>query len=233
MSDSAAHGTTVVTDPDQLRQVYASLLEPAFPPRELESVAWLVDGVAAGQVTVLVAEDASGPVAIGVTEPLAESGVVLLDYFATRADRRGQGLGSALFSSVMTGVLERDRPAAVVAEVERPDRHPGSPEYGDPTARLRFYGRHGAQVLDLPYFQPALHEGDEALHGMLLLLLWAQPEHLVDGGVPGPGLLAPAVAAMMAGQPSDEETTALREAAGRSVVPLYPTGEYEQVASSR
>ena len=52
----------------------------------------LLDDVASGAVDVLVAEDSSGAVAIAVTEALPPAPVVLLTYFATRADRRGSGI---------------------------------------------------------------------------------------------------------------------------------------------
>ena len=227
-----------VVDATELQEVYAVLLAPSFPPRELVPADWLIEGAAAGSVSVLVAEDASGPVAVAVTEPRAPSAVVLLTYFATRADQRGRGVGSALFGRMLETVVERQRPHLVVAEVERPDRHAGSPEFGDPTARLRFYGRHGAKVLDLPYFQPPI--GDQApVHGMLLLALWVAPGVLVTGAaggeaVPG-GLLAPFIESALdragtAGQAPPAHR--LREAAGEPTISLWPVADYHRVTCS-
>lgn len=232
------HPTREVTDPDGLAQVYAALLVPSFPPSELVPPEWLTDGVASGRVAVLVAEDASGPVATSVSEQLGE-GVVLLTYFATRADMRGRGIGSALFARMLHDVRARDRPTLVVAEVERPDRHTGSEAFGDPAARLRFYGRHGARVLDLPYFQPAIDEATDPVHGMLLLALWADPRVEVtapDGGVsvPGPGLVATAIGSILEDEtvPSPEGA-ALRAAAGVPLVRVYAVEDYPRVAPSR
>lgn len=229
-----------VTGTEDLKQVYDALLAPSFPPSELVPLEWLTEGVTSGAVDVLVAEDSSGAVAIAVTEPLPPAPVVLLTYFATRADRRGSGIGTALFRGMLQAVLDRDRPQLVVAEVERPDWHTASPEFGDPTARLRFYGRHGARALDLPYFQPPIVEGDDPVHGMLLLAL-----HLADGvvvtgddgreGVPGEGLLADATDAILDDAGPGGRTPAadrLRAASRVPAVPLYPVEDYARIRSS-
>lgn len=240
MTQAPGPATRPVTDPAGLAQVYAVLLAPSFPPAELVPPEWLTDGVAGGRVAVLVAEDGSGPVATAVTERLGSTGAVLLTYFATRADMRGRGIGSALFDGMLRAVLERDRPTLVVAEVERPDRHTGSEAYGDPAARLRFYGRHAARVLDLPYFQPALEEGGDPVHGMLLLALWVDPGVVVPApsgaeGVPGPELVAGVVEVMLEDLAGDvpPEATVLRSAARLPVVGLYAVEEFARVASSR
>lgn len=236
---TSEHSTRPVTRAEDLKQVYDVLLAPSFPPSELVPLEWLTEGVASGAVDVLVAEDSSGAVAIAVTEALPPAPVVLLTYFATRADRRGSGIGTALFRGMLRAVLDRDHPLLVVAEVERPDRHSGSPEFGDPTARLRFYGRHGARALDLPYFQPPIVDGDP-VHGMLLLAL-----HLADGvvvagddgleGIPGEGLLADAVDAILNDAGSGGRTPAadrLRAASRVPVVPLHPVEDYARIRPS-
>lgn len=231
---AAEFSVTGVSSPTLLREVYEGLLVPSFPPAELESFAWLEQGVAEARISVLVAGDDHGPIGVAVTEPLGESGVVLLTYFATDARRRGSGVGSMLYAETLRAVRDRDRPRAVVAEVERPDRHSGSDAYGDPSARLRFYARHGAQALDLPYFQPPLRPEDEALHGMLLLVLWADPELMADQSLPGPELVGPAVESILDSVPADlPEAVALRAAAQRPRVPLVRLEDYRRVTPSR
>lgn len=228
-----------VTDPTELHEVYAALLAPSFPPSELVPTDWLIDGVASGAVSVLVTEEGSGPVAIAVTEPLDPSPAVLLTYFATRADRRGQGLGSRLFAAMVTAVRERTDAPLLVAEVERPDRHTGSAEFGDPSARLRFYARHGARALDLPYFQPPIGDGDP-VHGMLLLALHVDESLLTttpDGHpvIPGPGVLSDAIDSMLGDPPPTGDGPAaarLRAAAARATVRVLPLDDYQQVPSS-
>ncbi|MCK0112141.1 GNAT family N-acetyltransferase [Ornithinimicrobium sp. F0845] len=228
-----------VTDARELEQVYAVLLAPSFPPSELHPPDWLTHGVSSGAVSVLVAEDASGPVATAVTESLGPSPVVLLTYFATRADLRGRGVGSALFGGMLDAVLDRDRTPLVLAEVERPDRHTGSPEFGDPTARLRFYGRHGARVLDLPYFQPPIG-AQPPVHGMLLLALHADEQALTleaDGTeAVTADYLWPAIDAVLDGAgPAGQSPAAdrLRAASRVPGVRLYPVEDYARVEASR
>jgi hypothetical protein len=71
-----------------------------------------------------------------------------------------------------------------LAEVDDPRQHASDPGIGDPSARLEFYERFGARVLDLPYFQPRLTETGERAHGMLLLAFDVSSDALVDGPVP-------------------------------------------------
>ncbi|CAN7235835.1 GNAT family N-acetyltransferase [Knoellia sp. LjRoot47] len=227
---------------DDIRAVHEQLLTPAFPPEELETVEWMLERAAAGQLTIRVL-DRDGPAAVSVTETLGPTGSVLLDYFATRSDLRGTGLGSALLGDMLAVVRERNHPRLILAEVERPDRHPSSPGHGDPAARLRFYRRHGARALDLPYFQPALGSGPP-VHGMLLLVLWASPDVVVRvgghdneqdrRGVPG-GVVLPVLRAIFgeALEDSHPETVALRAAATSEVVALRDPVDYPEIASSR
>lgn len=228
-----------VRDAAEVESIHALLLEPAFPVSELVTAQWLTNAVTSGDASVLVSEDASGPVATAVTERLGRSGSVLLSYFATRADRRGRGVGSQLFTQMLDAVRLQDAPSLIVAEVERPDSHTGSVEHGDPTARLRFYGRHGARALDLPYFQPPIRDQARAVHGMLLLALWVEPALLLgspdEAAVAGAGPVADAIDSIL-GSPTPHETvesSVLRAAAGADSVRLYAVEDYLRIASSR
>ena len=229
-----------VRDPDQLRTLYESILEPSFPPSELESLGTLTSRMLDGKVTIYAVESEEGRLAVAVTEPLSPSSAVLLSYFATRADQRGRGVGSDLYRNVLSSVREPGRPSMVLVEVERPDRHPGDGEHGDPTARLRFYGRHGARVLDLPYFQPAIADGGERVYGMLLLALWFHPAGLsADGArLTEASGIGPAVDSILGGESTvakdDAAAVALRESARvGGGVRLLAVEDYAQVAVAR
>lgn len=196
------------SDPDRLRIIHGELLAHSFPPEELAPVEWLVDGVASGQLRVLVSGDSEVPDAVSVTEQLLPSRAVLLAYLAAAAATRGQGLGAQVYAETLRVVRSEDAPHLILAEVERPDRHEVSAAHGDPQARLRFYGRLGARVLDVPYFQPPIAEGREPVHGLLLLALWVDPvlvsadgSHLLDSTV-----VAEGVAAMLGPTTSDPRT---------------------------
>ena len=71
--------------------------------------------------------------------------------------------------------------SVVLAEVEHPGHHEASEQHGDPTARLRFYGRLGGLILDVPYFQPPISDEEDPVYAMLLLAL-NPPAGLVRDG---------------------------------------------------
>ena len=157
--------------------VYQRLLMPAFLPDELLTLAAIREGLRTGLLEGFVVIDADGRplgVTIGEWSPVAR--VMLLSYLAVAGETRGTGIGSRLLTTQLDRWRETRRPCLVLAEVERPDAHAGDLHRGDPQARLRFYARHGARALDLPYFQPAFGPGRERVHGMLLLALHIDPE---------------------------------------------------------
>lgn len=153
------------------------VLSPHFPPSELVSIEALRSGMDDGSVEVWAATDEAGRMVGGAVGEFSPScRIMLLSYLAVVADGRGGGAGSFLYDRVIRQWAVRYQPCAIVAEVEHPQRHSGSEAYGDPSARLRFYSRHGARILRLPYFQPPLGPGHPRVYGMLLLLLHADPQ---------------------------------------------------------
>ncbi|MFD1214050.1 GNAT family N-acetyltransferase [Arthrobacter sp. GCM10027362] len=162
-------------DADALGEVYAQLLRPAFPADELESFESLRDGMDSGSVEVVCGFQETVPVTVAVGEWFEASRVMLLGYMATAPAARGQGFGRKLYRHVITSWTRRHSPCLVLAEVEHPAYHSGSPAYGDPSRRLQFYGEQGARIIELPYFQPALRRGAARVPGMLLLLLTSHP----------------------------------------------------------
>ncbi|MFP8964264.1 N-acetyltransferase [Streptomyces nanhaiensis] len=162
----------VAEDGPLLQVLYEDLLVPSFPPDELQTLQWVRDGLADGGVVVgAVLDDAGAPEAVAVGEWDAPSRVLLLSYLTVRPRIRSRGLGGLLMGVVTGAWRERFRPLLTLAEVEHPLAHEAGGERGDPAARLRFYARHGARALDIPYFQPVLRPGAERVHGMLLLVL--------------------------------------------------------------
>lgn len=204
---------TPVSDPVTVAELYQSMLVPNFPVSELIAVEELVESVAAGTSTVRVIGDPRQPVAIAVTDSFADSPAVLLAYFATRADQRGRGIGSRLLTSLLKGIAAETEVSVVLAEVEHPAHHPVHAVHGDPAARLRFYGRLGGRILEVPYVQPPVAEDQEPVYGMLLLAL-APPARSVRGGrlLPEAGL-AEALRVMLTGTDPVHVAAAL-EAAG-------------------
>jgi GNAT superfamily N-acetyltransferase len=175
--------TDILTDPDELTEIYRDLLKPAFTPDELGSVDSFLAGVAAGEKFVTIARDDTGSaVGVAVGEWFESAMSMLLAYIAISPSARSGGIGSRLLRETMTIWNDRFDLAMVVAEVEHPAYHPVDPNRGDPTARLRFYERLGARVFDLPYFQPRLRPGSRRVVGMLLLLLQAKPALLSEDG---------------------------------------------------
>lgn len=167
----------LTADDPRLPVAYTEILSRAFPPFEMVSLASLQDGLKTGITTVYVACDEAGrPAAIAVGDWSEHSRLQLLSYLAVSRDCRAQGLGGKLLQAVLANWRTRYRPCAIVAEVELPAEHETTEEYGDPAARMRFYARHGAKALDLPYFQPALGAGGPRWYGMALLSLHLDPE---------------------------------------------------------
>ncbi|MGM7669715.1 hypothetical protein [Microbacterium sp. A93] len=207
---------TRVDDPLTVAGLYEHLLVPNFPASELITAAELVESVAAGTSTVRVIGAPEDPLAIAVTESFARSPAVLLGYFATRADQRGRGIGSALLTGLLAGIAaEEPEVSVVLAEVEHPAHHPVHAVHGDPAARLRFYGRLGGHILDLPYVQPPVDASQEPVYGMLLLAL-APPARYVRGDrlLPEAGL-AGALEEILAGADPERLPVAAALAAAR------------------
>lgn len=204
-----------VTDPVSVARVHERLLVPNFPPRELVSVKGLLEDVARGAATVRVVGDPADPVAVAITATFTDSPAVLLSYVAIRADQRGRGVGTSLLSGLLAGITADPEVSVVLAEVEHPEHHQAHPVHGDPAARLRFYARLGGSILEVPYFQPPVDETQDAVHGMLLLVL-SPPERFVRGQrlLPEAGLAAVLGEIMAGTDPQRHPVGPLLEAAG-------------------
>jgi GNAT superfamily N-acetyltransferase len=169
----------------RLRELYREILVPSFRDEELNGYETIVRGLEAqpGDTDVAVAYSPSGEVLGGmVGEWDPASRVYLLSYLAVRPGLRGRGVGSTLMQHLLTWSHGREA-LVVLAEVDDPRVHAASPLFGDPQARLSFYGGFGARVIDLAYFQPRLVASSQRVHGMFLLALTVQDSALADGPV--------------------------------------------------
>ncbi|MDM7829806.1 hypothetical protein [Cellulomonas edaphi] len=173
---------TPVRDAEELRALHGEILAPSFPPDELESAEDMVAGLQAGDLVALVASSDDEAVALAVGAWDAASAVLLLSYLAVGAGGRGRGVGGTLLDAALSAWRSGLDPLVVIAEIEDPAVHTGSPEHGDPAARERFYLRRGARRLPIDYVQPSLAPGLARIPGMLLLGLAVRPSLVADDG---------------------------------------------------
>ncbi len=160
-------------DDDTVDLLYRTVLVPSFPPDELVGREVLGTGQGPDGVDLgFVAFEADEPVGCLLGEHYPAGDVVLIGYLASRPDRRGRGLGRALLTTALQ-VWERAIPSAVVLlEVEDPRWYTRTP-YGDPVARLRFYARAGARLIDIEHVQPTLEPTAARVPHLLLLAVGA------------------------------------------------------------
>ena len=121
----------------------------------------------------------------------------------------------------------------MLGEVAHPDYHEPHPAHGDPLARLRFYGRFDARIIDVPYFQASLGPGLQPVYGLLLLALYVRPD-LVDPArtrLDNPENLLAALRTMLEwdGEPDDASAAPAADRRLAGPRPLVPVEEYRQV----
>jgi GNAT superfamily N-acetyltransferase len=212
--------------------IYTEILQPHFPPAEMCSLQGL-QGKAGTRLGLVWAafDDADTVVGSAIGEWDEDPGVVLLAWLAVAPGRRGGGVGTALLDAAQADWVARYSPCLLLAEVEDPACHAGNEAHGDPRARLRFYQRRGARILDIPYFQASLAPDLPRVPGLLLLVLhadqqFAGPEpDTIDGAVLRQYLEL--YQRQCEGQvATDEQATLLWEAVDRpGGVPLLPPGD--------
>ena len=157
---------------DVARNMYYSILEPAFRPEELMTFDEIESAYAQrGNDPSCVILRHGEPVAVMLGEWYANRRVLLLSYLAVAAEARGQRIGTRLIKSVLPRWHAGIPGVLVVAEVDDPRSWPGEDGGLSAEATLRFYDRHGARLLPLRYFQPSLRSGSPRVHGMFLLRL--------------------------------------------------------------
>ncbi|MFF7361033.1 GNAT family N-acetyltransferase [Streptomyces sp. NPDC008125] len=221
--------TDIGLDSPLLDVVYDELLVPNFPAHELVTREELRAGLKSGTQWISAVVRDGRPDGAAIAEWSPAGGVVLLSYMAVRRDLRSSGIGGALMGEIRTGWQARAHPLLTLAEVEHPAAHRPDGEHGDQTARLRFYARHGARVLDVPYFQPSLRPGAGRVPGMVLALLATAPE-LADAADRTAVVPSEPVRVYMTeyfeetegSVPDDPATTALFAAMPPAGIPLLP-----------
>jgi GNAT superfamily N-acetyltransferase len=172
---------------DLINRVHSELLVPNFLAAETVTLDTLrkAAAVAAGGTSITVGtEDTGQLVAAAIGDWFPNSRVLLLSYLVVRAERRAQRIGSALLRHALPAWSARYDPLVVLGELEDPRYHP--PRAGqDPEARLRFYRRLGARVLDLAYTQPEVNPGHGRASNLLLIALpnGQGPDSALDAAV--------------------------------------------------
>ncbi|WP_159081364.1 GNAT family N-acetyltransferase [Nocardioides sediminis] len=181
--------TTWLRAPSQdlalLRQAYDEVLRPSFLPDELPSWDFLLAGFrspARQCVGILYDEDPVGVRsvrAVGVTNWRDGRHIGTLSYLATAPAHRGTGLGGTLVAEhahhwPTLGL------GTVLGEVHDPRLHPETADER-PMDRLRFYDRHGARLVGVPWIQPALSPDTRRSRGMLLIVLPPVPKAIPAG----------------------------------------------------
>ena len=240
MNDAHAPVLLDLVDPVDLTRLHEQVLAPSFPPEELISLDELLAGCASGQLRVVGVKADGRVVAGAVGSACAPGGVVLLVYLAIAPGGRGGGIGGTLLDGAVARWVEEFSPGYVLAEVEHPGHHTASPEHGDPAARLRFYARHGARLLAVPYFQPGIGPHGPRVPALLLATLYVDQamERTAPGGPGGADAVsAPPLRDFLVAQLRSSEGTlgeddavqALLAAVSEESVPLLDPADLDRV----
>ncbi|WP_435300437.1 GNAT family N-acetyltransferase [Timonella sp. A28] len=170
----------VLESSEELTEFYDKVLIPSFPQSELVDLDEFVESAKNGFIHVIGAIQDSEIIAGAVGTAPTQEGVMLLLYLALKPGLRGGGVGGELLEHAVHVWRELYAPTVIMAEVEHPKYHNASEGHGDPAARLRFYTRHGGKILDIPYFQPAIRDGEPAVPALMLVTLWVAPQAYLD-----------------------------------------------------
>jgi GNAT superfamily N-acetyltransferase len=169
--------------PAELEVFYDEILAPSFDSAELVERAELLAELAddASVTRGAIAFDEPGLIIGGIVgDWFAASRVMLISYLAARRGLRGHGVGGQLLGEVLPAWTSRFGALLIVAEVENPQFFQSDEDHGDPEARLRFYARLGAKIVDIPYFQPALSPEQPRVRDLFLMVLSADQSVLRD-----------------------------------------------------
>ena len=226
--------TVRVAAPEERRIAFDTVLAPTFLHDELEPYEEFEAKLEDDLTTLVIGVDESGEiVAAAVFVHIRAASAVVLRQMATREDLRGTGLGTELYHGLIAALEESEQPSLVLAEVQHPDYHEAHPQHGDPLARLRFYDRFDALIIDVPYYQPALTADLQPVYGLLLLALYVRPDLINPARTyldPPENLLFALRSLLYADENPDEAAAAaLLSAASVSRVRLLPTSEYAKV----
>ena len=232
MSEPRSHQDIEIFDQDSpqaaklLRALHEEILAPSFPAAEYVPPATIDPKGETALIACSAGQVVGG--AIGDLFPVSRS--LLLSYLAVRPGLRGSGVGGALMGALKERWLG-PHPLAFL-ELDDPRHHTTDDNFGDPAARLRFYGRFGIRLLTIPYFQPRLRA--DLARGYHMILGVIPP----DGGTPPQTAPGAQVAAFLREYFGDCEGSAagddpdvrwLLDAASAAQITLVGTDEYEKV----
>lgn len=206
---------------------YVRILQPTFPPDELEPLESLQESLGESGDGLLALDDEGAAVGGLVHEHYVGGTVQLLAYLAVDPARRAHGLGSRLVREA----LVRSAGTLVLGEIEDPRFWPVTPT-SDPPARLRFWARNGSRLLPLPYVQPALRAGLGRVRHLLLIALPTPGDDAVDAA-PG-ALVAEFLREYFAASegridPADADLARLLRACDAERLPLWPLDRLDVV----
>ena len=149
-----------------------SVYDEAIPPEEREPREVIAASIRRGVGLAAVLRDGGEAVAMATVHLLRDPAAVFLVYLTVRRDLRGTGLGGRTLEAVLAAGRTKLRadgvePLGAVWECDDPGRASG-PERERRERRIRFFGHHGAQVLDAPYVQPPV----DGVTPVPMVLLW-------------------------------------------------------------
>jgi ribosomal protein S18 acetylase RimI-like enzyme len=126
----------------------------------------------------LIAGNIGGTVAfIAIIFPLKGTKFILLDYMATAAKYRNQGIGSNFIRHYINFIKLDNKYDYIIMEVEDPEY---GPDKSLKNRRIHFYLRLGAKIMKgIKYIMPAL-SGDTQTN--MLLMILPQPKEAILNG---------------------------------------------------
>jgi GNAT superfamily N-acetyltransferase len=210
-----------------LRELHDEVLFPSFPPGEYVPPTTIRPE---DDLAIIACADEGQVIGGALGELFPASAALLLGYLAVRPGLRGSGVGSALLAALKDRWLA-EHPLAFL-ELNDPRHHATDPGYGDPAARLRFYGAFGISLLTIPYFQPRLRKDLPRGYHMMLGVIppdevtpsQTMPGHQVTAFLEEYFGLCEGGAAR-----DDPEVLWLLDAASRPEITLVSTEEFSQV----
>ncbi len=209
-------------DGELLQATYDAVLRPSFTLDELSGIKAV--SPAPGRVVTVALGPGRVPLGCAVSD-LDAGGIGLLSYLAVSPDSRSLGVGGRLLSH-LAALWAEIGCTLVLAEVHDPRGHVDTADE-HPEARLRFYARGGARVLDAPFVQPAL-AGGERVPDMLLLVM-AGPEVPAIPAAPLREWVLQYYRDCEGAEPTDPQGAALLDRFATGQIAVLPLAEWPRV----
>ncbi|WP_052046975.1 GNAT family N-acetyltransferase [Arcanobacterium sp. S3PF19] len=157
----------VLAEPDY--EAVTDLLLENFPEEERGTRDALLGDFSAGRyVGVAAWEDGAPRGALVGWRGTPET--VLISWLAVDGKMRGRGVGGKLLDEAVRNWEQAYNPDLILGEIHSPSSGVSHPRYGDSEARWRFYRRHGARRIGIPYAMPVPGKNLSPVKDMWLLL---------------------------------------------------------------